>query len=784
MIDTAIVVRELGFPSLSPNLIERLLDRRIMQLFCPGSADPVQLVRKEYSSGGEESETALRKVLEAPGFLPEYPIVAKARMAAGHGTEGTYLATNLDDVVLSIKALSVRVFIGEGDLLIDQYEEGPEVDANFVLPDGKLLAFELADRFPTTADQYLPKNEKTKLFGMPRGDFLGTILRWPSKLPQKEKDLIFETVCGVLRSLKATDGVFHAKARIRNSSVHYAPVRPERSESNGGSKDDLVDLVPQPTLPEQDPSVLLLTIKPRPPGLGGVHSGRIAHGVDYQALHLLFALGEKERFRALARPFRFAGGMAPLWVNCVFINVEAGRVYVGGGGDVVLDMIRNRSPLLRSAVYSGWSHGSTGRAFWERRLGEFVVVSNKSDREARENGHVIPWNRPRRARVISEIRTHLLSQPDRDRANNDPAALDREIAARLADAYNTMAYTFVLSPADDALRRRVLDEGRVSANYVSWGVEMIAWAAAFAEEGDGPVETRLRRLGFRTRFKQPPPDRAPWDGDFPAAARACLREEVARSQAGKVPCFLLRCEGDETDENTTAAQESAEAMESADSTPVAQPKEQPADGGQAPDKNTTATHGSAEAMASASPTPVSTQNGNPADSDQGTPATQETALVASVDPTPAIQKTPSMPTPHPLPAPRAPSPASAPLPIRKRKFVEEETAQTFPPSKVAKAEFGNANAKQQQLTKDNPEAEAKEAFDAEDAKAKFKAEARARTSVLVVSTKLSNLINLCRLHGKSWREIDSWTSPIDSMLDEERAKVLDAYQRESGASDW
>ncbi|KAK7942529.1 uncharacterized protein PG986_011642 [Apiospora aurea] len=188
---------------------------------------------------------------------------------------------------------------------------------------------------------------------------------------------------------------------------------------------------------------------------------------------------------------------------------------------------------------------------------------------ATPNSHPAPpaWNRPRRARVVAEIRTHLVSQPGRDRDDNDPAALDREIAARLADAYNTMAYTFVLSPAADALRRRVLDEGRVSANYVAWGVEMIAWAAAFAEEGDGPVETRLRRLGFRTRFEQPAPDRAPWDGDFPAAARACLRrEEAARSQAA--------------------------------------------------DKNTPATRESEEAMESASPAPVLAQNGNPADSDQ------------------------------------------------------------------------------------------------------------------------------------------------------------------------
>ncbi|KAK8045483.1 hypothetical protein PG993_005507 [Apiospora rasikravindrae] len=676
MIDTAIVARELGLPTLSPNLVERLLDRRILRLFCPGPSDPVKLPRKDYSEGGEESETALRKLLEAPGFLPEYPLIAKARMAAAHGTEGSYLATNIDELVLSIKALSVRVWSCEEELLIDQYEEGPEVDANFVLQGGKLLAFELTDRFPTTADQYILKNEKTKLLGMPRGDFLETNLRWPSKLPQREKDLVHDTVCGVLRSLKSTDGVFHAKVRIRNSSVHYAPVPREggSGESDGGSKHELVDLVPRPTVPEQEPSVLLLGIKPRPPGHGGVYGEKMAHGVDYQSLHLLCALGEQERFRALARPFGFAGGMPPLWVNCVFINVEAGQVYVGGGGNVVMDMIRDVSPVLNNAVYCSWLYGSRNRLFWE------------------------PWNRPRRLQVLHEIRARLLSQ-DHD---SDPAALDQQITALFKDAYHTMAYTFAVSPPDDYLRRRVLEEGRVSANYVSWGVEMIAWSAAFAEESDGVTETRLRRLGFRTRFKCPVPDQAPWDEAFPAAARARLTEEVARAQAGTY--------------------ESAEGMETADFTPVALPNELPA---------------------------------------------------GAVQTTRTAQATTSMPAVQPPPTPRATGPAPASLPSKKRKLFDEKTVQTFATPKAAG--FGDANA-MQHLTKKELEAEVQ-------AKANIEAEADGRESVLAVSANLGNLITLCRMHGKSWREIGTWTSSIDSLLDEERAKLLNAHKRESKASE-
>lgn len=115
----------------------------------------------------------------------------------------------------------------------------------------------------------------------------------------------------------------------------------------------------------------------------------------------------------------------------------------------------------------------------------------------------------------------------------------------------------------------------------------------------------------------------------------------------------------------------------------------------------------------------------------------------------------------PIQAPTStPVPAPAPSPSKKRKAVVQ--------SQIAQTVFTeSANAtKKPKLTQ--PEHEA---------------EALARQKAQAVSAKVGNLVSLYSTLGRSWREIDQWTSVIDRILDEERGKLLNPRPRQNGILD-
>ncbi|KAK8018876.1 hypothetical protein PG991_008066 [Apiospora marii] len=362
---TAKIARELGLRSMSPNVVHRLLDKHTIRQFCRAPSDTVRI-----DTQGEDLEDLVRleRHLETPGLLPEYPLVVRPCFFGINVLNR--LATTSRELTRAIGACCMGFEPGTG-LFIDYYEGGPEVEVYLALQDGEVLFSNVVDSFPTSADQCLPKDQK-EYFNLPEGHFLKTNLMWPSQLPQKEQDLARDTMYRILLEIGARDGVFQTRARIRNSSVHYA-------DSRG-----LVDLVPRATPPEEEPSVLALEILPQPSEDLAVYWGeRLAHGVDYYALHMLCALGERERFRALARPYGFAGGAAPVWVDYVFTNVGAGLGHpdlTEGLGDV----LRRERPDLREQVRFMKYWKSAKVNMWECKTGIFVVISRVSRRRALE----------------------------------------------------------------------------------------------------------------------------------------------------------------------------------------------------------------------------------------------------------------------------------------------------------------------------------------------------------------------------------------------------------------
>ena len=147
-----------------------------------------------------------------------------------------------------------------------------------MLQDDKILFYELIDDFPCTSERDdLPGQE----------NFLETEMLYPSNLPSNESDIIRDELRSILVKLGFHTGVFHLEARITNSSMAY-------TSANG------VDLRPHGKHLAKAPTVTLLEINQRAPGIMAQYMTAFKSGVDWTALHLLAALKDTVRFTALA----------------------------------------------------------------------------------------------------------------------------------------------------------------------------------------------------------------------------------------------------------------------------------------------------------------------------------------------------------------------------------------------------------------------------------------------------------------------------------------------------
>ncbi|KAK5991815.1 ATP-grasp enzyme fsqD [Cladobotryum mycophilum] len=336
MIETAKAAELLGLYTLSLDLVMKCLDKHATRLLVQGASEPLRI------KNVKDLQTYLKT--SNKGF--EYPLIVKPCTA--WGSQGVYKAANETEL---LDAVAQAAGSAKGmDLLVDTYINGPEVDANFILQDGKILFFELVDGFPCTAE--IPNLRKP-------GDFLETDQMWPSNHPQKEQDLLRNTLHKLLLDMGIRDGIFHVEARVRNSAVHYT------------EKDGILDLRARETPSKGEPIVFLLEVNQRPPGHGGSWGAALSSGIDYPALHIICALQDKERYRALSQPF--ANG-AVQWVDSVFINADAGGIY--DGYDVCQELQEKRPDLFEYVKYCNcyYDHGEEVTDS-PARIALFVVAS-------------------------------------------------------------------------------------------------------------------------------------------------------------------------------------------------------------------------------------------------------------------------------------------------------------------------------------------------------------------------------------------------------------------------
>ncbi|KAF7588773.1 hypothetical protein BBP40_005239 [Aspergillus hancockii] len=236
----------------------------------------------------------------------QYPLVVKP--AYGRSSEGVKKVTDELGMRGAVRLLTADGLADQG-ILLETYVDGPELDCNFVLCDGEVLFLELTDDLPSTADA----SDATLA-----DNFSETAMISHSGLPASEQEALRDSLQCSIRDLGLSWDVFHAEARMRNSSVRY---------------DADQNLVPTTTTTNCKPTPFLIEVNIRPPVIGSSFTPLYTYGIDYNALHLLRAVEDRSRFVALSQGFRFpasagGGGGAQYWAANCTIPMDRSEIQV------------------------------------------------------------------------------------------------------------------------------------------------------------------------------------------------------------------------------------------------------------------------------------------------------------------------------------------------------------------------------------------------------------------------------------------------------------------------
>lgn len=237
----------------------------------------------------EELKSLVEKRVEEIRF----PLIVKPCL--GWNSDCVSKVKNLDELQIAVGRACGRHANAPTKVtraVIEPYIGGPEVDANFILLDGEVLFFQVSDDFPSTGDTPAAARSPEAAAAP---NFMETIMMLPSGLPDNEQAILRDSLKKSIFRQGFSSGVVHCEARVRDSRTRYEP----RSD-NG-----LVDLTVPESSSEQEPSCYLHEINFRPPGYFSSVSVMLAHGIDYYAVRMLFALGDaQERIRAMSVPFK------------------------------------------------------------------------------------------------------------------------------------------------------------------------------------------------------------------------------------------------------------------------------------------------------------------------------------------------------------------------------------------------------------------------------------------------------------------------------------------------
>ncbi|KAK3388393.1 hypothetical protein B0T20DRAFT_448634 [Sordaria brevicollis] len=312
-----------------------------------------------------------------PLFTPTFPMIVKP--TKGWSSECVSKVTNIGDLTTAVQKATSR---HGSAAVIEPFYDGPEIDVNFVLLDGEILFFEIADEPPCDGDALDASVDDT---------FSPVALTMPSALPADEQDIVRDTLHQILINMGFHTGIYHLEARVINSKYEYRPIAP-----------GVVDLVPRypQDLPFARPECKLIEINARPPGYRVSVPSRHTYGVDYFAVRMLAALGDKERLRAISIPFSHHAvdrtPSAQYWSRLVYIPVpEDGILRFNDPRISPSEELKLRHPDLAKHIVLAvdyYRDGDEVNVFTDGArtyLGHILVKSTNSRKEAIEVGNQV-----------------------------------------------------------------------------------------------------------------------------------------------------------------------------------------------------------------------------------------------------------------------------------------------------------------------------------------------------------------------------------------------------------
>lgn len=292
---------------------------------------------RKLEMGGSEGESfvlhaaeELDSVLEKRSGELQFPLVVKP--CTGWNSDCVVKVSSVDELRAAVRRASDRHKDSAAKntrVVVEPYIDGPEVDADFVILDGKVLFNNITDDFPCSGDL---------IDGTMSANFMETMMDVPSALPEDEKAILRESLTKSITRCGFRSGVFHCEARVRGSRAYYKP-----REDNG-----ILDLhIREDGATARSPSSYLHEINARSPGYANCVVSLLLHGVDYYAVRLLFSLGpsETDRVKILSQPFldgkpQYTSGIAVL---------PPSRLGVMGAEDAIFEFLE-ANPDLRDHV--------------------------------------------------------------------------------------------------------------------------------------------------------------------------------------------------------------------------------------------------------------------------------------------------------------------------------------------------------------------------------------------------------------------------------------------------
>ncbi|EFE38887.1 hypothetical protein TRV_06406 [Trichophyton verrucosum HKI 0517] len=255
----------------------------------------------------------------------QYPLIVKP--CDGWSSEGVSRVDSQEALALAIKSIDASRHGTE--FVMEPYCSGPEFDANFVLLDGEVLFSEICDDLPRSADI---NGSNGRIIT----NFHELDIVYPSALPSLEKDEIKSAFLDTLLKLGLKNGIMHLEGRVENSSVEYT------------SMDGALELTPVDGKSiNRKPNPWLIEINPRPPGMTASQITESTYGIEYWAIAVLSAVGDKARVRALSQPFKHGAQYTSVMV---FVPADYPSTCEGifDSDDICADLIARRPDLAKN----------------------------------------------------------------------------------------------------------------------------------------------------------------------------------------------------------------------------------------------------------------------------------------------------------------------------------------------------------------------------------------------------------------------------------------------------